>query len=189
MSTPAHRASDDQPDARCVLAAREGDVEAFAVLARWWAPRLLSFCRSQVRGEDEDIVQDVLLAAWSRLPDLDDPHRFRAWLYAIARNRCREVLRTRGRRATDPSGPEAFTDRPDEGLGPESTHLGGEAMEALRSVLAAMPGELSRVWWFAETDQMSYAEIARVESVPVSTVRGRLARARTSVAAGMEEWR
>ncbi|WP_420220403.1 sigma factor-like helix-turn-helix DNA-binding protein [Metapseudomonas resinovorans] len=38
-------------------------------------------------------------------------------------------------------------------------------------------------------DGLGYAEIADIEGLPLSTVRGRLARARATIAKEMESWR
>ncbi|GAE80950.1 sigma-70 region 2 [Cutibacterium acnes JCM 18920] len=91
-----------------IRAAQDGDADAYARIVKSWGGRLLRFCRNNLPAtiDAEDVVQDVLLTAWQKLPGLDDRSRFRAWMYTIARNRCREVIRTAGRRATDPVSPE-----------------------------------------------------------------------------------
>ena len=91
-----------------IRAAQDGDAGAYARIVKSWGGRLLRFCRNNLPAtiDAEDVVQDVLLTAWQKLPGLDDRSRFRAWMYTIARNRCREVIRTAGRRATDPVSPE-----------------------------------------------------------------------------------
>ncbi len=182
---------DEEPGLDAVLAARDGDVESYARLAWWWAPRLESFCRHHLPFDLDpaDAVQDVLLTGWRRLPDLDDPARFRGWIHAIARNRCLELLRFRGRHATDPCDPDLLDRAPGQGRGPERRHLQDAAMVALRGVIDALPEPQRRVWWLCEVEGLGYAEIAEVEQVPVSTVRGRLARARAAVASGMASWR
>ena len=38
--------------------------------------------------EAEDVVQEVMLQAWRRRGDLEQPEHLRAWLYKIATNRC-----------------------------------------------------------------------------------------------------
>ena len=41
----------------------------------------------------------------------------------------------------------------------------------------------------AQIDGLGYAEIADIEELPLSTIRGRLARARATIAKEMEPWR
>lgn len=47
----------------------------------------------------DDVTQDTFLIALAKAGDLRDPERFRAWLYAIARNECLRVLRQSQRSA------------------------------------------------------------------------------------------
>ena len=46
----------------------------------------------------EDVLQEVLLAAWRGLDGFEGRASPRSWLYRIATNRCLNVLRDRGRR-------------------------------------------------------------------------------------------
>ncbi|TKW71865.1 MAG: sigma-70 family RNA polymerase sigma factor [Cutibacterium acnes] len=151
-----------------ISAAQDGDAAAYARVVESWGGPLLRFCHNHLPAtiDAEDVVQDVLLTAWQKLPDLDDRSRFRAWMYTIARNRCREVIRTAGRRATDPVSPEE-----------------------VRESVAGLPDSQRRIWVMAQIDGLEYAEIADIEELPRSTVRGRLARARATIAKEMESWR
>ncbi|GAE71931.1 sigma-70 region 2 [Cutibacterium acnes JCM 18916] len=106
-----------------IRAAQDGDAGAYARIVKSWGGRLLRFCRNNLPAtiDAEDVVQDVLLTAWQKLPGLDDRSRFRAWMYTIARNRCREVIRTAGRRATDPVSPEEVAVKIDSRQDPASS--------------------------------------------------------------------
>ena len=66
-----------------IRAAQDGDADAYARLVESWGGPLLRFCRNNLPAtiDAEDVVQDVLLTAWQKLPDLDDRSRFRAWMY------------------------------------------------------------------------------------------------------------
>ncbi len=94
-------------DAALVVASLLGDLAAFDALAHRYR-RAVQFVARQWVASDataEDIVQDVLVAAFQALPDLDDPAKFAGWLYAITRNRAR---RTADReRRMEPAGDAA----------------------------------------------------------------------------------
>jgi RNA polymerase sigma-70 factor, ECF subfamily len=68
---------------------------AFAKHESWLHHR----CGDELRGFPaeavEEVVQDVLLTAWRRLPEYRPEHRFRAWLGAIALRRCSNARRKR----------------------------------------------------------------------------------------------
>lgn len=174
-----------------IHAAQDGDADAYARIVKSWGGRLLRFCRNNLPAtiDAEDVVQDVLLTAWQKLPGLDDRSRFRAWMYTIARNRCREVIRTAGRRATDPVSPEEVAVKIDSRQDPARAHARDAAMVALRKSVAGLPDSQRRIWVMAQIDGLGYAEIADIEELPLSTVRGRLARARATIAKEMELWR
>ncbi|MEH0339076.1 RNA polymerase sigma factor [Cutibacterium namnetense] len=174
-----------------ISAAQDGDAAAYARVVESWGGPLLRFCHNHLPAtiDAEDVVQDVLLTAWQKLPDLDDRSRFRAWMYTIARNRCREVIRTAGRRATDPVSPEEVAVRIDSRQDPAKAQVRDAAMMALRESVAGLPDSQRRIWVMAQIDGLEYAEIADIEELPRSTVRGRLARARATIAKEMESWR
>ena len=174
-----------------IRAAQDGDADAYARLVESWGGPLLRLCRNNLPAtiDAEDVVQDVLLTAWQKLPGFDDRSRFRAWMYTIARNRCREVIRTAGRRATDPVSPEEVAVKIDSRQDPARAYARDAAMVALRKSVAGLPDSQRRIWVMAQIDGLEYAEIADIEELPRSTVRGRLARARATIAKEMESWR
>lgn len=133
-----------------IRAAQDGDAGAYARIVKSWGGRLLRFCRNNLPAtiDAEDVVQDVLLTAWQKLPGFDDRSRFRAWMYTIARNRCREVIRTAGRRATDPVSPEEVAVKIDSSRTSEA-HARDAAMVALRKSVAGLPDSQRRIWVMA----------------------------------------
>ena len=73
-----------------VEAARSGDEEAFASIARGVADRLFVVAHRILRdvGRAEDAVQQSLVTAWRELPALRDTERFEAWLHRILVHAC-----------------------------------------------------------------------------------------------------
>ncbi|MFD9411519.1 RNA polymerase sigma factor [Streptomyces sp. NPDC059989] len=91
---------DDAELTAAVLAAQDGDENAFRAVYRAVHPRLLGYVRTLVGdGEAEDVTSE----AWLQIArDLDsftgDADRFRGWAARIARNRALDHIRMRGRR-------------------------------------------------------------------------------------------
>src|SRR4029078_7667691 len=77
-------------DLALVEAARSGDEEAFASIARVYADRLFVAAHRILRdvGRAEDAVQQSLVTAWRELPALRDTERFEAWLHRILVHAC-----------------------------------------------------------------------------------------------------
>jgi RNA polymerase sigma-70 factor (ECF subfamily) len=53
----------------------------------------LAYYRTFSQMDAEDITQEVFVQAYKKIKTLNDPQRFRAWLYTIAVNRCNDFLR------------------------------------------------------------------------------------------------
>ncbi len=79
--------------------ARQGDREAFAVLAGRAVDRLHAIARLILRDADlaEDATQEALVRAWRDLPTLRDAERFDAWLYRLLVRACADAGRHRRR--------------------------------------------------------------------------------------------
>lgn len=87
-------------DASLVQAARSGDRAAFGELYARYGRLVHGVLLSRApRCEVADLVQDVFLAAWRRLPDLREPAAFGGWLRRLVRTQCARVRRRRGAQA------------------------------------------------------------------------------------------
>lgn len=131
---------DDAELTAAVLAAQDGDEDAFRAVYRAVQPRLLGYIRTLV-GEPD--AEDVASEAWLQIArDLDrfsgDADRFRGWAARIARNRSLDHLRMRSRRPAIGGDETELTARAAE------SDTAGDAMEALdtdrtMSLIAQLP--------------------------------------------------
>jgi hypothetical protein len=183
---------------RClVLRAQDGDINAFEQLVERYQGRLFRTAYMIVRNrhDSEDIVQDTLIQAWRSLHLVREPAAFRGWLMRICTNKATSMARKRQRRATDAYDAEgletasaiAETTSSSTADPAESSEVNAQ-IEALAGLLASVQPELRIVWVLREVDDMSYEEIAQTLNLTESTVRGRLARARSLVMRQMKEW-
>lgn len=91
--------------AELVVAARRGDRDAFGAIYQRFVGAVHAVVLARVRYvECGDVVQDVFLIAWERLPAVRDPAAFPGWLMTIARNRATDHLR-RPRLVDEPAEP------------------------------------------------------------------------------------
>ncbi|MFY9918906.1 MAG: sigma-70 family RNA polymerase sigma factor, partial [Mycobacterium sp.] len=65
------------------------------------------------RDAAADCVQDVFVIAASKLSQLEDPDRLRAWLYAIARHEALACLKKRRRERPSDELPDIVSGDPD----------------------------------------------------------------------------
>lgn len=137
-STPTAQAS-AAADAALVLAARGGDRSAFASLYERYAPVIHGvLLAAGVKGEAEDLTQEVFVKAMRALSTLRDPAAFGGWLVMSARNRATSFLRSRAgtpavRLVGDVAAPPPVTR---EGLSAEEVMSAiGDLPEAYRETL------------------------------------------------------
>ncbi len=178
--------------------AQDGDIVSFEALVRAYQGLVFRLAQRMLgdRGDAEDVVQDVFVLVWRRLPTLNDPAVFHGWVYQIATRRCLNVLRTRTRHpypsgvaidievSADPTRPSEPGDDDPSAVAVHAAQLAG-----LDTVLQTLTDEQRACWVLREMHELSYTEIAYATRLPVATVRGRLARARQNLAKGMASWR
>lgn len=177
----------DAPDAVLAERAGDGDVAAFEMLARRHAPLMRAYARRLVNShaEADDVVQDALIAAWKDIAHLQDGTAAKAWLMRIVSRRAVDT----GRRRKSHDNLEDQPEAPDRLPTPEQAAVAGSARRALNTALSRLPEEQRRCWVLKEIGGQSYEEIAQTLGISAASVRGRLARARTTLMKEMEEWR
>jgi RNA polymerase sigma-70 factor (ECF subfamily) len=175
-------------DGTLVARARDGDVRAFEMLVRRYQGRIYALAlRMMGNGaEAQDIVQDVFLTAWRRLPELRADAAFVGWLYRTASNRCLAQLRRRKPvNELEPEG-KATTDARED---PQRAAQVSGQLRALEGALATLTPQQRACWLLREAHGRSYDEIAELVDATPASVRGRIARARLELAKVMQPWR
>lgn len=168
--------------------ARHGDRDAFTDLVHRYQDELYTMAlRILGRPADAaDVVQEAFTRAYLHLPTLRGAS-VRGWLYRVASNCARDVQRQSLRRPTSALEDESghIIDLPDPALGPEATALQRERSAALGTAIAALPMEFRQALVLRDISELSYEEVAEVLSVPLGTVKSRISRARTLLAASL----
>jgi RNA polymerase sigma factor (sigma-70 family) len=171
-----------------VCTARQGDKEALQALLRrnWaWLKGLVYSVLASAQDLD-DVMQDICLRVITRIHTLREPERFRAWLAILAR---REALRYRRQRSRlsclpavtpedcpgGPGRPNAELDDPAVDL--EKKELCGRVLEAVER----LPEKYREVFVLAQSGELTYAQMAEVLDIPITTMQIRLVRARRMI--------
>ena len=178
---------DDAADQIVAGRAADGDVTAFAVLVRRYTPMMRAYSRRILNGgtEVDDVVQDAFVTAWQRLPELSDPARVKSWLMRIVGRKALDRIRaSRPQLSVDVVEPPAPAH-----TSPPRVVEARAGVGALGAALHTLTDAEREAWVLREVGGHSYDEIAAELDVPVSTVRGLLARARKHIIVRMEEWR
>jgi RNA polymerase sigma-70 factor (ECF subfamily) len=91
---------EERTDEYLVNASRRGDREAYAALVRRHSRRVYAVCLGILADvtDSEDIMQETFIKGFSRIHTLRSGEAFGAWIGSIARNICRDHVRTNARR-------------------------------------------------------------------------------------------
>jgi len=160
-------------DAQLVGRVRAGDTTAFGDLVRRHQGAVYGIAWHGVRSFDDaqDVAQEALVKAFRTLSQLADPNRFGAWLHAITRNECRMWRRSRRDLAPIQGDAVLAQTARDEWARHEARS------EVIRAV-ASLPDDSRLVVSLRYLSGLSCDEISATLGVPLTTVEGRLSRAR-----------
>lgn len=176
----------DVSDEELVVAALDGDPDAFATLVTRYQRRLTAFL-GQLVGDIElarELTQEAFIRSWSALDRFDPKYRFSTWLFRIAHNLGIDHLRRRRLQTVslfrrDGDGDEieiAVADEHKDPLG----HVENRALaEAIRSSIRELRPEYRELVLLRHFAGLSYQEIAEMKEMPLGTVKNKLFRAHT----------
>jgi RNA polymerase sigma-70 factor (ECF subfamily) len=170
---------------RVIELARDGDVDAFAVLVDRYGPQLHRLAGAIV-GPDEaaDATQEALLSAWRQLPGLRDTDRFEPWLRRILVNRCRNLLRGRGRRLVTTGLDVARGHDPADPAPPVDARI--TAQSALDAVFEQLTPDERALLSLHYTMDLSIRQSAAALGMATGTAKSRLNRALAGLRAALD---
>ena len=169
-------------DRECVRRVLAGETDAFRVLVERHQTAIFRFAFGLLgnREEAQDVAQETFLAAYANLSGYDSSRAaFSTWLFTIARNRCINWLERK--RPVALQKPNAV--QGNVSADPVGTQ---ELSEQLDDALAALPVRQRTAFVLAEIEELSYAEIARIEQTTLGTVKSRIHRAKQRLQALLE---
>ncbi len=152
-----------------------GDEEyANTFVRRFW--RRLSWIAFRIVGDSgsaEDVVQVAFERAWKH-GVMFDPERgsLDAWMTTIARNAALDWVRMKRAIPLDPS--EIHASRAPGSGNPEDSSGKEESRAEIRSALTSLSPNLARSVVLAGAFDMTAAEVARYEHVPLGTAKSRI---------------
>jgi len=146
-------------------------VDSRTILAE--IPRLRRYARALLgdRAAADDLVQDTLERAWFRFHQWRAGSDLRAWLFGIMHNLRVDQLR-RPVLSTDSIDADDFE------LSTRPTQTDEREVRDLESALRLLPDEQREVLLLVALEEMSYADIAAAQGIPIGTVMSRLSRGR-----------
>jgi RNA polymerase sigma factor (sigma-70 family) len=173
-----------QSDERLVALIRRGNDAAFEILVARYNSRLLAFCRHMLASKEdaEDILQDVMAAAYNAILADDRPINVRPWLYRIARNRSLNHLR----RAQAVGMDSMDIHLHEHGITTADKAHNREDFRLLVGDIQRLPESQRTALVLREMDALSYEQIADAMETTIPSVKSLLVRARIGLAEASE---
>ena len=164
-----------RPFEDAVRRAQAGDADAFETVYREHAGRVYALCL-RMSGDAQaakELVQDVFVRVWEKLPTFRGESAFSSWLHRLAVNVVLMDRRARGRPAA-------------QGLGHEETGAGVPSAPArspelrmdLEQAIAALPRMARQVLVLFDIEGYSHGEIGSMLGIAEGTSKAHLFRAR-----------
>ncbi len=159
--------------------ARAGDPIAFQALIAPHVDTVRRLARSFARSWDDadDIAQEALTKAFRSIGQYRGEAALSTWLYRVTRNACIDWYRSKTVKARE-SEEASDEASPDSRPGPESLLREKSRAEVLYAAIAQLEPTFRTALVLYDIEGLSYEEVAKVEQVPIGTVRSRLNRAR-----------
>jgi RNA polymerase sigma-70 factor (ECF subfamily) len=128
---------------------------------------------SRNTAEADDLVQQTLMKAWFRPDSFRPGSNLRAWLFTILKNEHYTVTRRRRREVPDANGYYAAA------LSVPPSQEFAVDLRLLQSAIDKLPDVQRRALLLISAGEFSFSEAATLSGCPLSTMKGRVSRART----------
>jgi RNA polymerase sigma-70 factor, ECF subfamily len=177
---------------------RAGDRQAFAQLVGRYQRELYHFLVRFLgdRAAAEDVFQEAFLQVHQSADQFDPSRRFRPWLFTIAANKARDLIRSQARRPTNPLQASISPGDDESGefidLMESASAMPGEPLEReelqqlVHKTVMGMPEHLREILLLSYFHQFPYKQIGDILDIPLGTVKSRL---HAAVAHFADRWR
>ncbi len=131
------------------------------------------------RADAEDLLQDIFLLAYRKLPDFRGDSAVGTWLYRLAMNRCLDHLKSRQTRASGATTPldEEVMQRPRRILDDGVKRLD------LERAIARLPDGARAAFVLHDVEGFQHHEIAEILGISEGTSKSQLHKARLKLRA------
>lgn len=177
---------------------RAGDKLSFPKLVERYQRELFHFLVRFLgdRAAAEDVFQETFLQIHQSADQFDPERRFRPWMFTIAANKARDLIRSQARRPTSPL--QATISPSDEGSGeyidlmnsgatmPDEPMQKEELQQLVQSTVMSMPDHLREILLLSYFHQFPYKQISEILDIPLGTVKSRL---HSAVAHFADRWK
>ena len=119
------------------------------------------------KADAEDVIQEVFLTAFQKFSGLKDPLRFKAWILSIARSKCADYYRSKGKAQEIP-----LDSVPEGNL--VYGRMGFSEPSPVRETMALLDRKDREILELTYFRELSQAQISSRLQIPLGTVKSRL---------------
>src|SRR5688500_3839377 len=195
---PRTGSGSERTDEQLLADYRQGDRTSFATLMSRYQRELYHFLVRFLgdRAAAEDVFQETFLQVHQSAEQFDLSRRFRPWLFTIAANKARDLIRSQARRPTNPLSASISPGDDDSGefidlmqstaAMPDDSMQREELQELVKKTVMHMPEHLREILLLSYFHQFPYKQIGDILDIPLGTVKSRL---HAAVAHFADRWR
>lgn len=189
---------DKSSDAELFKRFAAGDEAAFYEIITRYKDSLYTFLKRFLSQHDliEDVFQETFMQLFTSRETFDPSRPLSPWLFTIAANKAKDLLRKQQRTPAIPisgaadeqemSFEEMLNTLTSDPTRPYEELERQETSALVRQIIAQMPENLREILIFAYFNQFSYKQIADILSIPIGTVKSRL---HTAIALFAKKWK
>ena len=188
----------ERTDEQLLAEYRQGDRNSFSQLMARYQRELYHFLVRFLgdRAAAEDVFQETFLQVHQSAEQFDLSRRFRPWLFTIAANKARDLIRSQARRPTNPLSASISPGDDDSGefidlmqssaAMPDDSMQREELQALVKKTVMHMPEHLREILLLSYFHQFPYKQIGDILDIPLGTVKSRL---HAAVAHFADRWR
>lgn len=156
-----------------------GDKVAMRKLYDRYNGPLYAFLMSRCQNAEvsSDCVHDAMLDVMRVASNFSGKSSVKTWLFTIARNKLVDALRKRGKLSFVEEVPETEDNMPN----PEAAAIAADDRERLRGCIEKLSDTQRVAVRLAFIEELTYADIADIEEVPVGTIKTRIFHAKQAL--------
>lgn len=171
-----------------IAQAKQGETDAFRKLFEAYKVPVFNFVLRMIGGvqDAEDVLQEVFVKMYQKLPTLRESQYFSAWLFRVAKNESINYLHKHRRKKVnsiddyEPGFMEkvmAETRDAHHNPGREAEQV--ELEQKLQTALNELPESVRATFILGVIEGQSYKEVAKILNCSINNVKTRVFRART----------
>lgn len=163
------RGLSDEEIITCLL---EGDKNGFRLLYERYKTRVYTLAYRMTGNHEDalDITQETFIKIFKGISHFRRGASLSTWIYSIAHNACCDALRHKKRKLIVTLNPETAPI--------QNPTTNWEAKEIVQNALLELPEDFRAALVLSDIFGFSYAEISEILSIPLGTVKSKIARGR-----------